>query len=149
MYETWILQVFYTCMTGVWITCVIYVNTTHVLDMYHTGNTHVAHLVVYAYHHDHAHLNHCQWPDITTAAVALAEFGKAGSVCCTFAAMHSVMPDWVTCEWPHMAYLNQTWPRHRPSYVTSAMNVNRARLPCRIFVHTFPCSIGASTSNAV
>ncbi len=29
-----------------WITCVIHQNTTHVLYVYHTCNTHVAHLVV-------------------------------------------------------------------------------------------------------
>ncbi len=32
------LWVFFTCITGVWITYVIYKNTTHVLDMNHMCN---------------------------------------------------------------------------------------------------------------
>ncbi len=43
MCETCILQVFYTCFTGVWITCVI--NWKHPTCI--TCNTHVAHFLMY------------------------------------------------------------------------------------------------------
>ncbi len=87
MYEICLLQVFYTCITCVWVTCVIYQNNTHELHIRRTHVIHEAHLL---------------WPRL--AAVACG-FTVTYTCCgclwfshdCHLLRMHMVFP------WPSLA----------------------------------------------